>query len=332
MLLAGCGELSHECGDASDLPAVPSFDAEAILPLYNDANPFVQLIGDSPTVHADSDAMIEGLLSQFQAQGMGVASTEWTVPIVVADASTDTFPVQLNARWAPFNTLLDVPIPAWSRPDPVADGHLTIIDPAAGLEYDLWQFCFDGENASASWGNIVALDGPGIFPQGLSARGSGFALPNGVIWPQELQAGRIEHALVFSYDNTRSGGPVSPATESDATGSGSNTIPEGARLQLDPALDVTTLGLDPWQVTVAVAMQEYGMILGDDGGGITLYAVHPQSWPEGEAVYDGLLPANTPFALFPDTFPIGSFRVLDFGDQNPDASEDAEITFSDRFE
>lgn len=107
---------------------------------------------------------------------------------------------------------------------------MVIIDMDRGCEYDFWQAkrgLFGGWQAS--WANTISIESNGIFPKGMSARGSGFVLPAGMIWPQELQKGVIEHALVFSYEHTKEGGPVAPAIESDGTSTREDAIPEGAR-------------------------------------------------------------------------------------------------------
>jgi len=333
LFYGGCFESSFECADKENRPAVPAWEPADLVPLHDpQTNPFAQPIEANPALHEDSTAAVEGLRRQFDDQGMGLAVTEWTTPVYLADADTPRRDVALTAPWAPYETLLQAPIPEWAIPDPEDDGHVTVIDTDAGIEYDFWQFCAAEDEVTSSWANLLDLPGDGVFPRGLSARGSGFALTNGVIWPHELEAGRIEHALLFSYDLTMAGGPVEPASQSDGTGSGGDHLPEGARVQLDPSLDVTAMGLEPWQETVALALQEFGMILGDDGGGISLYALHPFSFPDGEAVYDGLLDISSPFLLFPSSFPVESFRVLDWGPQDSDFESDSDVSHPDRFE
>ena len=49
-------------------------------------------------------------------------------------------------------------------------------------------------------------------------------------------------------------------------------IPEGARLQLNPKLDIEKLNLTPAAKIIARALQEYGMFLGDGAGDIAIYA------------------------------------------------------------
>src|SRR3712207_8502377 len=48
------------------------------------------------------------------------------------------------------------------------------------------------------------IEGSGVDPSGSSARASGFGLLAGLVFPEELRRGRIEHALVFAYPYTRS--------------------------------------------------------------------------------------------------------------------------------
>lgn len=328
-LVCGCSSSASEPEEDDVLDTsvveIPAWDMTS-LELYDSAtNPFAQPIGDNPTLHPDSDVLVTSLQQQFDDQGMLIVVSEWSMPVYMADASTPRVEVLMMQDWAPYEAMVDVPFPAWTRPDPEEDGSAVILDLENRLEYDLWELQV-GDPPTAGWGNVISMDSNGIFPTGLSARGSGFALLNGMIWPHELEAGRIEHALVFSYDLTKDGGPVAPATESDGTGTAANNLPEGARIQLDPTLDVRNMGFEPWLVTVAVALQEYGMILGDDGGGISLYAIGPRSFAEGEAVYDGLLPLNgSPYVLFPDNFPIDRFRVLDYGPQDPTATPNAHV-------
>jgi hypothetical protein len=150
----------------------------------------------------------------------------------------------------------------------------------------------------------------------MGAKAGGFASLAGLVWPQELRSGKIDHALFFAYPSTKSCGPVSPATAGDGSSEDSGAIPEGARVQLDPDLDLDSLHLAPYQRTIAEALQTYGMILGDTGGALGLYGVGRQSF-EGDA-YEGLLPGGE-FPEFSDLgeIPADRFRVLELPPQQP---------------
>ena len=148
-----------------------------------------------------------------------------------AQAGAASRPVAPAQRDAP------VPLPAGATPDPSSDGHLSVIDPRSGCEYDFWQFRRTRGATPRAGGTRSTSKLRRCIP-GYSARGSGFALMAGVVLPRELARGRIDHALLLSYPGTRAHGPVHPATESDGRTRGRAAIPEGARLQLDPSLDL----------------------------------------------------------------------------------------------
>jgi hypothetical protein len=139
-------------------------------------------------------------------------------------------------------------------------------------------------------------------------RASGFGSAAGLIFPDELAAGRIDHALTFTMKHTKAGGPVPPATASDGWSTVPGAIPEGARLQLDPALDLDSFRLTAWQKTIARALQQYGMYLTDTGGAVAFQAVHPQSvsttYPWGDV----------PAAAIPAAL-AAHLRVLELGNQ-----------------
>ncbi len=288
---------------------------------YSASSPFNQKIPANPTLAPNSATLVKSLIRDANNSGMYIVVDKWTVPVYYADANTPRYNVTLTASWARWyaTKMNGVPIPNWAAPDPQDDGSMTVVDVSTNCQYDFWQAKKQNGQWSASWGNSLKSNEVGIFPKGLSARGSGFALLAGMIWPDELKNGKIEHALAFSYNYTRSGGPVSPATESDGESLAADAIPEGARIQLDPALNLDNLNLTPYEKTIAKAMQEYGMILGDNSsGGISLYAVSPLS-AQGDP-YAGVLPPPHPTygTVYLPNIPVNKFRVIKFGPQNPD--------------
>jgi hypothetical protein len=184
-------------------------------------------------------------------------------------------------------------MPSGAAPDPEGDGHMAIIDTSTNCEYDFYGAVHRSDGTwYANWANSLLTTGTGIFPYGLSAREAGFGLGAGLILPGELAAGQINHALNFAYPYTKTGGAVLPATEAAGKSTAAGAIPEGARLQLDPTLNLDSLGLSAWQKTIARALQKYGMFLSDTGGGVSLFAQNPQStsvpYPWGDVTYPGL--------------------------------------------
>ena len=90
----------------------------------------------------------------------------------------------------------------------------------------------------------------------------------------DVNSGSIDHALRL-VTPLNSPNYVAPATRSDGTHSGG--IPEGQLMRLDPNLDLSTLGLNSFQLMVAKALQTYGAYNADSGGAFTLIAENPLS-------------------------------------------------------
>ncbi len=257
---------------------------------------------------------------------------QYSTTVYFANKNTPRYDVELKCgkSWElGVSFIKNVPIPDEAEPSFDSDGsvapkgcgeesdqdnEMVIIDIENRCEYDFWQIRKKGKGWIASWGNAISMDGNGIYNKGFSARGSGFSTIGGMIWPDELASGEINHALIFSYPFTKSGGPVLPASESDGESKKDYAIPEGARVRLDPSLDINALHLKPYEKTIAKALQKYGMFLVDNGGdtGIAVYAVDPKS-VNGDP-YSGILPDEDYISL--SNIPVEAFEVLELLPQN----------------
>jgi len=290
--------------------------------LYAATGFFNQVISANPQLDPRSTDFVRMLSRSKKEKGFVLSVKEWTVPAYFAQPTTPRHDVRISGQppGAHYDRnfvhdvariMHDVPIPANARPDPMEDGHMTVIDPATRCEFDLYDAKLTATGWTAAWGNVTSTADSGIYPFGLSTRGTGFAPLAGMIWPAELRNRRIDHALVFAYPYTRSGGPMYPATAGDGKTALATALPQGARVQLDPALDLGPLNLTTYERTVAEALQRYGMYLGDTGGALALYAVSPQSFDTNQ--YAGLLP-DEPY-VYLNKIPVNRFRVLKTGPQ-----------------
>jgi hypothetical protein len=157
----------------------------------------------------------------------------------------------------------------------------------------------------AAYGGVIrgVSQSPGYYRDRLDASGaviekSGWGssatkmpVAAGLLTKADLERGRIDHALSFGVPNSddatsiiRSGAFAYPAQDSDGRATQPGSIPEGARLRLDPDYDVNQLS-NPVVRMLAVAAQDYGMILHDGSGGVVIYAEDP-------APYAGTAEAN----------------------------------------
>jgi len=191
------------------------------------------------------------------------------------------------------------PIPDWAKPDPEQDAHMSIIDVDENKVYDFYavQYEDDGQ-LSVCCAITYDLNGSGVFDdmgfefaQGSSVhdygpcRAPGVPAIAGLIYYDEIQAGRIEHKLAMCAERNADQQFVWPAIWTD--GFHKDGIPEGAVLQLDPTFDLDQFDLNPTAKIMAKAMQEYGVVNVDVGGGVGIY-VENLNFHDAKS-WDGLL-------------------------------------------
>jgi hypothetical protein len=221
-----------------------------------------------------------------------------------------------------------VPPPPGPAPDPAGDHHLCIIDRARNLEWGMWNTSNSGGQWTCSLGATADLAGDGLRPYkpenptwytSHGARACGFPLIAGLIRTEEIDAGRIDHALVIAYPHIRAGMYMSPASTAQARiGDDSiktRGIPCGGHVQLDPALDLDSLGLSRAGRIVAEALQRYGAYVGDYSGAISLYA---ENAPAAQQHWKGVLQTYE----FSDKLDLAKLRVLAFGKLTDDGNGD----------
>jgi hypothetical protein len=253
-----------------------------------------------PALSPDSDAQVASMVAAAEAKGWALGNREWNATVFHADASTPLRTVRYvnyssgaPQPWYGYS-YTQIRIPDGARPTPDGDHKMVIVDDTSGCVYDLGGHVEQSGDGSwtATAANGQEINGSGVFPSGNSASASGFSYAAGMVTPQEIAAEQINHALTFSGPMFNGSG-VFPATGSDAAAQG--TMPEGARVQLDPTLDLDdpALGLTPWQKTIARALQVYGMY-GIDWGGA--FAITDESADSGDGTYPW---EGSPFGYLP---------------------------------
>ena len=248
--------------------------------LWSDDSYWYMRIKENPTLHPNSDEMVDWLLANH-AKYPGIQWKSWTN--VVYDAYEDT-PVY-SVYDESSGTYKNIPFP---DPYPIqipleSDHSVTIQDWYGGYVWDLW-------NVRATGGTYVVGDvwafeigGDGLAPLDVwSTGGSGTVTGAYLIRPEEIEAGVIYHPLacalrVINYPNrysTTQNFVYPPASHSDRANLAGYAIPEGARIQLDPAIDLDSLGLSSTGKIIAKCMQDYGIVATEAGGSWHIYAEH----------------------------------------------------------
>lgn len=174
----------------------------------------------------------------------------WTTPVVDETNAVET-PVVCRQPPLPPKvdlcgdgwTLNSLLIPGGDDPHPEFDGWYTVLNRRQGFAYDLWRArrSSDGTTISYQFMRRWDLNGPGFLqPNTPSARGSGLPLFAGLILPEEIQAGRIDHALAISVPAPAQRNYVQPASSTDGVGQ-LNSLPEGARIRLKASVTLRSI-------------------------------------------------------------------------------------------
>jgi hypothetical protein len=322
-----------DSGAADAQSATPAPAAEPWRPFSADS-PWNTKIPAGAELDADNPAMIADFATSApNGATIYINMSRWTVPLYWADANTPKVPVRADigglgfATSDGFNATAMVPVPAGATADPMSDGHMLVIDRSTMTE---WGF-FQGRPEGSAWGCTLCaamnLTGNGVRPfKPTSAtwytshgpRACGFPLVAGLLRPEAVRSGRIDHALVIAYRHIRAGLYTSPASTAQSRigdqAIKTRGIPCGGRVQLDPGLDLDGLGLSPGARAVARALQEYGAYVGDYSDGITLYA---ESSPAARAQWSGLLSEGDLARI-----ELQRFRVLKLGALTDDGNGD----------
>ena len=220
---------------------------------------FNREIPADPAIDTNSGSIIDYLA----ADGLAYANLyDYGTPIYYADNATPRVEIECTEPWGPCDLEeAAVPIPQGAEPNTGSDAAMVVVDRDTGRSIEFWQATPGATSWSTSWGEIVSVDSKG----GYGSTGSGISRLAGVIRTAEIEAGSIEHALVFATDNS-CGTFRAPATKSDGASDRTDCIPEGARVQLDPAVDLSALSMSKAERAVAVALQRYGAYNIDNAG------------------------------------------------------------------
>lgn len=180
-------------------------------------------------------------------------------------------------------TLPGIPIPYGTRVPPGSDCHLTVADPVTQKVFSFWQVRYKPETDQwrCTYGGIADLHGDGRDYAG-SATATNISRYACQATIAELAAGEIPHALFVvsnactdwvrgptgNWIGEGAAGTRYPAQKSDGHNyaNAAYTIDQGARLQLDPSIDLTQYGLSQAELAVGRCWQRYGAYVLDSGG------------------------------------------------------------------
>jgi len=206
------------------------------------------------------------MIAWLSRNGSGNANLfEYGIPVYHSAVDTTRYQVHCTMETrhrCPFDRTL-VPIPDGARPHTGSDGAMVVVDDAERKVYEFWQAERTENRWTASFGAVNDLDGPGW---GGGSTASGASRLGGVVLLSEIAQGVIPHALAVQTDNICAKSYRAPALSTDGRSTRADCIPEGARLRLDPEVNLDGLAMTVAETAVARALQTYGAYVVDGGG------------------------------------------------------------------
>jgi hypothetical protein len=257
-----------------------------------------KLLPATTPVDPNSWSLVQVFVAEVERErtaGIGpwFAATEGSTPLYRVGAAQRRVRVRLHTpnpdgRTALRRAFAAVPIPPDAKPAVPPDRHMTVWQPSTDK---LWEF-FGARRRShrwhADWGGAIrrVSKSPGYYTEAAwpgakrswGATASSLPVIGGTVLLDELKSGRIKHALALNVPAARAGVFAWPAQRTDGVGP-STALPEGARLRLDPALDLADLKLPKVTRMIAEAAQRYGLVVRDQtGNGISLFGENPSQF------------------------------------------------------
>ena len=248
---------------------------------YSDESPFNRTLGASPRTLSSSSQTVSKLNSWGKGQPIigGVADTadDWDHTLYYSKPTDPVYTIDCVEEWGTCEIEgMKVRIPNAARPAAGGDGSMGVIDQATGWEYDFWQVRSKpsgGGTIKISWGGRTEIgtpDSDGLDSNGTAAH---FGTAAGIIRPEELEAGEINHALFLMVKCTNNTfvapaqGPGVGRTCAEMGLSNQNAPAMGQHFYLDMTeAEINRLNVPEWRKTILRAMATYGAFVGDTGG------------------------------------------------------------------
>jgi hypothetical protein len=261
---------SFESGSISNGPAI------ANCPMFPANNIWNARVDTLPT-HPMSDAWIDSI-GRDESFHMDFGSGEWDggpigIPYNVVSGSSITkytlefyYPDESDAGPYPIS---ENPLIEYG-----SDHHILLVDTDDCKLYEIYDASFADGAWSGGSGAIWDLNSNALRPETwTSADAAGLPILPGLVRYEEILAGKINHALRFTVENTA--GYLWPARH-QTSDLQDGIPPMGARFRLKADYDIS--GFPSEMQVILRAMKEYGIMLADNGSNWYVSGAPDERW------------------------------------------------------
>jgi hypothetical protein len=232
-------------------------------PVFPADNPWNQNVASLP-LRTNSAAMIARLGGSLHPD-FG-ENPDYGIPFLVVPEGVPGGPVTLGAYAdqsdpAPFPIPLDAPVEGGAGA--TGDRHVLVVQEGTCRLYEMFAARRSGSGWVADSGAAFDLRSNALRPLGwTSADAAGLPILPGLVRYEEVAAGSIRHAIRVTFSRTQRG-YVLPATHFASSSTDANLPAMGMRMRLRADYDISRL--TGQARVIAVAMQQYGLIVADNG-------------------------------------------------------------------
>jgi len=157
------------------------------------------------------------------------------------------------------------------------DRHAIVVDARSCTLYETWNTRHGPDGWTAGSGARWSLRSNRLRPRGwTSADAAGLPILPGLLRWDEVAAGRVDHAIRFTADLTRRAF-IWPARHQAGSTDAEAAPPMGARFRL--RADFPVRAYSPNARVVLRAMQQYGLVLADNGTSWYFQGTADERWP-----------------------------------------------------
>ena len=206
-------------------------------------------------------------------------STPYGIPYTVVSPSQPEVPITFQyadeSDPGPYPFSASTPIEGGQQS--TGDRHAIMVNPATCTLYELWDAQYSASGSTAGSGAIWNLNSNALRPAGwTSADAAGLPILPGLVRYDEVQSGVITHAIRMTAETTDTS-YIWPARHEAGSSSNPDLPPMGARFRLKADYNIS--GYSAQAQVVLRAMQQYGLILADNGSNWYFGGTADENWP-----------------------------------------------------
>jgi len=252
-------------------------------PMYPSDNTWNTKVRDAPLL-ANSTAMV----NYIRARGSDNLHPDfgenpaYGIPYVVVPANQPLVPISYDAYAdesdpGPFPIPLDAPVEGAPAK---GDRHVLVLQQGTCTLFELGVARRSGPGWLAAGGAKFDMTSNALRPLGwTSTDAAGLPILPGLVRYDEVAAGQINHAIRITFSSTRRG-YILPATHFASAVADPNAPAMGQRLRLKASFDIN--GLTGQARVIAVAMQNYGVIVADNGSNWFFQGAPSSGWVDND--------------------------------------------------